>query len=91
MTEAYVAHLSVQYTFTSHGARRSTIFFRVALVTPPTFPVQQLPGVPIQAFQIQSFCRFLQVMPHLIQFQDDGSPRGLWLLLVLPGKGADPG
>jgi hypothetical protein len=29
-------------------------------------------------------------MPHLIQFEDNASPRGLWLLLVLLGKGSDP-
>jgi hypothetical protein len=29
-------------------------------------------------------------MPHFIQFEDDASPRRLWLLLVLLGKGSDP-
>src|SRR5215510_15232763 len=29
-------------------------------------------------------------MPHLIQFEDNASPRGLWRLLVLLGQGSDP-
>src|SRR5215471_2632462 len=29
-------------------------------------------------------------MPHLIEFQDDGAPRGLWLLVVVCGQVPDP-
>ena len=32
----------------------------------------------------------LEVMPHLIQLQDDGVPCGLWLLLVRLGNVSDP-
>ena len=60
-------------------------------VTAPTFPVQQLPGVPIQGLPDPELLAFvLEIMPHLIEFQDDRSPCGLWLLLVLLGKGPDP-
>jgi len=61
-------------------------------VPSPTFPVEQLPRVAIQRFpdlELVAFRR--EVMPHLIKFQDDGSPRRLRLLLVWLGQGAEPG
>src|SRR5262245_38880375 len=30
-------------------------------------------------------------LPHFVEFQDDGSPRGLWLLVRVCGKVPDPG
>jgi len=61
-------------------------------VTAPTFPVQQLPGVPIQGLPDPELLAFvLEIMPHLIEFQDDGSPRRLWLFVVVFGTVPDPG
>ena len=53
-------------------------------VTPSAFPVQQLASVPIQRFPDPELLAFLlEIMPHLIQFQDDCSPRRHWLLVVV--------
>lgn len=62
------------------------------LVPPPTCPVEQLPRVPIEGFsdpELASFCP--EIMPHLIELQDDDAPRGLWLLVVVCGQVPDPG
>src|SRR4051812_41587343 len=91
MTDAYVPHLSRAVHF--HVPSRQAIdqLLQGRLVTPATFPVQQQPGVTIQGLPNPEFLPFLlHVMPHLIQFEDDASPRGLWLLLELLGQGSDP-
>ena len=60
-------------------------------VTAPTFPVQQLACVLIQCLPDPEFAPLcLEIVPHLIQFQDEGSPCGFRLLVVLLGKGPDP-
>jgi hypothetical protein len=58
MTDAYVAHRSVQYSFTSHCGRRLTSFFRVALSRCPHSQFSSYPVSRSGAFQIQSFWRF---------------------------------
>ncbi len=57
----------------------------------PTLPVQQLSGVTLQSFPDPAFLPlFLKIVLHLIQFQDDDSPRGFRLLVVLLGNGPEP-
>ena len=51
MTDAYGAHLSVQYSCMSH-CEGDPPFFQDGLVTPPTLPIQQ-PCVSIQGFPYQ--------------------------------------
>jgi hypothetical protein len=61
------------------------------LVTPTTFPVQELAGIRIQGLpdpQLPSLV--LEVVPHLVQLQDDRIASGLRLLLVLLSKGSEP-
>jgi hypothetical protein len=53
-----VAHGSVQYTFTSHRARRSIIVFKVAVSRRPHSQSSSGPVSRSKAFQIQSFGRF---------------------------------
>jgi hypothetical protein len=61
------------------------------LVAPPTFPIQQLACLLIEGFPDQEFLLlFLDVMPHLIQLQDESPSRGFWLLIVHYGKGPKP-
>ena len=45
--------------------------------------IQRFPDPQLLAF-------LLEVVPHLIQLQDDGFSCGFWLLLVRLGKGSDP-
>src|SRR5262245_45524487 len=59
MTAVYVAHLSVQYIFTSHLAKRSTIYFKVALSRRPYSQSSNWPVSRSSAFQIQSLLRFV--------------------------------
>ena len=43
------------------------------LVTPPTFPVQELPGITIQRVpDPPRLACLLEVVPQLLQLQDDG-------------------
>ena len=61
------------------------------LVTPTTFPVQELAGIRIQGLpdpQLPSLV--LEVVPHLVQLQDDRFASGLRLLVVLLRKGSEP-
>src|SRR5262245_46006784 len=61
------------------------------LVPSSTLPVEQLSRVAIERFpapECTPLC--LERMPHLIAFQDNRSPRRLWLLLGSLGKGPDP-
>jgi hypothetical protein len=61
------------------------------LVTPTTFPVQELPGIRIQGLpDPQLLSRVLEVVPHLIQLQDDRFASRLRLLVVLLSKGSEP-
>src|SRR5262245_28570727 len=53
------------------------------LVPSPPFPVEQLPRVAIQRFPAPEFAPlFLEIMPHLIELQDDRPPRGFWFLVI---------
>jgi hypothetical protein len=62
------------------------------LVTPPACPVQELPGITIQRVpDPPRLACLLEVVPQLLQLQDDGFSCGLWRLLVRLGKGSDPG
>lgn len=61
------------------------------LVPQPACPVEQMPRVAVQRLPDPEFAPlFLEIMPHLIEFQDDRSPRGLWLLVVVFGTVPDP-
>ena len=62
------------------------------LIPSSTFPVQELPGVPIENLPDPEFVPlFLQVVPHRIALQDDRAPRGLRLLVIGGGQVPDPG
>jgi hypothetical protein len=62
------------------------------LVMPPTFPVQELPALTIQRVpDPPRLACLLEVVPQLLQLQDDGCSCGLWLLLVRLDTGSDPG
>src|SRR5262245_43320996 len=61
------------------------------LVTPTTFPVQELARSRTQGLadpQLPSLV--LEVVPHLVQLQDDRIASGLRLLAVLLRKGSEP-
>jgi hypothetical protein len=54
------------------------------LVTPTTFPVQELTGIRIQGLPDPKLPSLvLEVVPHLVQLQDDRFAIGLRLLVVL--------
>lgn len=60
-------------------------------VPPPTCPIEEVAGITIQDLpdpQLPSL--LLERVPHLISLEDDASPRGLWLLIVLLRESADP-
>src|SRR5262245_36334963 len=66
--------------------------FQCLLVPSSTCPVQELPGVPIESLPDPEFVPLvLQVVPHLIELQDDRSTRGLRLLVGVCGQVPDPG
>src|SRR5262245_35490595 len=53
------------------------------LVASPTFPIQPLAWLLIEGFPDPEFLRLLlDVMPHLIQLQDESASRGVWLRIV---------
>jgi hypothetical protein len=61
------------------------------LVTPTTFPVQELTGLRIQGLPDPKLPSLvLEVVPHLVQLQDDRFASGLRLLVVLLSKGSEP-
>ena len=69
-----------------HVPLRQTIhhLLQRLLVPSSTFPVQQLPGLTIQRFPDPEFLvLLLQVMPQLIQLEDDRFPCGFGLLIDL--------
>jgi hypothetical protein len=60
-------------------------------VTLTTFPVRELTRVTIESLPDPELAPLLlEIVPHLIQLQDDRFSRGAWLLIVLCGKGPDP-